>query len=218
MLPKSDFKPAEAAAFWQLNLMQVAEFEALAEKWLGEGLGESELAIAAFGLPEVRLDAEPMVEKVLAELGVSTFSKKQLAWIAIHAAHARLLDKRWPTYEGAKVIVQIAYDFEETPLFDGQDPHMKHVRESRPYNKRPNKMFAGEQCRVNGIYWAYYSKDDYNFEYQTSQDGINYDTFVKQRDENVKIDILTEAKSSWENYFSLSAKVPDEYEYLKALL
>ena len=79
-------------------------------------------------------------------------------------------------------------------------------------------MFAGEQCRVNGIYWAYHSKDDYNFEFKANQDGIDYDTFIKRRDENVNTDILSEAQFSWKNYYSLSAKVPDEYEFLKALL
>jgi len=220
MLPKLDFKPAEAAAFWQLNLMRITEFEALAEKWLVEDLGGSELSVAAFGLPETRLDADPMVQKVLAELGIAQFSQKQLAWLAIHACHARLLDKRWESYEAAKIIVQIAYDFEETPLFDGKDPHMAHVRVSRSHNRDPDRMFAGEQCRVNGVYWAYYSKDGYhyNWSYNSNEDNVDYKTFVKRVKESVENDILSEAKASWKNYFSLSANLPDEYESLKAFL
>jgi len=81
-------------------------------------------------------------------------------------------------------------------------------------------MFVGEQCRVNGIYWAYYSKDDYsyNWSFNSNEEGVDYDTFVKRVEREVNLNIISEAEVSWKNYFCLSAKVPDEYEELKTYL
>lgn len=216
MLPKSDFKPAEAAAFWDLEGMSTSEFENLSERWLLDGLGGQELSVAAFGLPSVRLDAAPIIEKTLEELGVSNFSRQQLGWLAIHACHARLLDRRWATYEAAAIILQIEREFHQPPLFKGKDPHMAHVREQPPYNRNKDRMFAGEECRVNGILCAYHSKDDYH--YDSNNEDEDYAAFVKRVERSVASDIMSEAEFSWNNYFSLTAELPEEYESLKAFL
>lgn len=220
MLPKLDFKPAEAAAFWHFDAISISELESLLEIWLIDNRGESELSSAAFGLAQSRLDAAPTIKKVFAELGVANLSREQLGWIAIHACHARLLDKRWETYPAANIILQFERELSETPLFEGKDPNMAHVRERPPHNRDKDTMFAGETCRVNGIYWAYYSKDDYNYEwsFNSNEDNVDYETFVNRVQESVDKDILSEAKVSWKNYFSLSANLPEEYESLKAFL
>jgi len=216
VLSKLDFKPVEAAAFWSLNEMQVTEFEALAEKWLLEGLGGSELSVAAFGLPTNRFDADPLVQAVLHEFGLPVLSKKQCGWLAIHASLARLLDKLWPVYDAACFIVNLERDFNNTPIFNGLDPYMNDVRKKPRYISNGNKLFAGEGCRVNGIVAAYFSKDDYSFD--AKKTDFTYDEFSKQRDKDVDEYIVSEAQAAWKHYFNLSTSLTQEYEKLKSFL
>ena len=90
---------------------------------------------------------------------------------------------------------------------------MEQVRNLPNYKSNGDKLFAGEGCRVNGILAAYFSKDDYHYNNNTTE--LSYNEYLKEVEEEVEEAILSEAKLAWKHYFSFEAELPTEYETLK---
>lgn len=139
--------PAQAAAFWRLNLLDGDDISRLAMDWLEAGSASDNVAVLASETNTTLWEHSARFEATLKELGADpAMSKERAAWFTIRTLLGAIAAGDINPLDGAYDIIALQRaGFDLFPL-------RNLASDGRPY--------AGEELGVEGILGLYYELDD----------------------------------------------------------
>jgi hypothetical protein len=156
LLGHQELTPEEAAAFWQLGLLDAEGVKQIAMTWLENGAASYQVAALAAEPDPNYFPCSKLFIQSLSDMGVAELPSEACAVkIAMIYFLQKIVDRSVDPFEGMNEIIRHLY-YDGYKLFDKRDPRI----EKPP--KSDNSEYAGQGLGIELLYGLYCSTDDYD--------------------------------------------------------